>query len=326
MSKKILIVGGAGYIGSHQVKVMCDLGYSITVLDNLNTGFKQAVDKRAKLIIGDLREKELVKKILIDEEIEGVIHFAALSLVGESVNKPLEYYNNNVYGMQILLEAMRETKVLNIVFSSTAAVYGEHEIMPITEEYSKNPTSPYGETKLAMEKMIKWASDVSDLNYISLRYFNVAGASDDASIGEAHNPETHLVPLVIRAAINDTSIKVFGDDYPTADGTCIRDYIHVLDLVNAHILAIEYLSENKQSHALNLGYGHGFSVKEIITRVEKVVGKEIKKELVERRAGDPAMLVADNQKAISVLKWVPEYDDIEKIVSSAYAWHKNQQY
>ncbi|MFV0289253.1 MAG: UDP-glucose 4-epimerase GalE [Mycoplasmatales bacterium] len=321
--KKILVIGGAGYVGSHQVKLLCNQNYEVVVLDNLNTGYEQAIDKRAKFIKGDIKDFKLLCKIFEEEQIEAVMHFAALSLVGVSVNEPLNYYDNNVYGMQVLLQAMVKQAIKYIIFSSTAATYGEHEQMPITEEYLTNPTNPYGETKLAMEKMIKWTAKAHGLKYVSLRYFNVAGDDESGEIGEAHNPETHLIPLVLQAAINDKPIKIFGNDYPTEDGTCIRDYIHVTDLVNAHILALEGLFSGNSSDIYNLGYGHGFSVHEIINTAEKVIGKIIKKELHPRRAGDPAKLIAANDKIIKALGWKPQFDDIEVIISSAYKWHKN---
>ena len=318
----VLIIGGAGYIGSHQVKVMCEKGYNVIVLDSLITGYVSAVDKKAKFIEGDVRNFDLVKSVLSDNKIDAVIHFAALSLVGESVTKPLEYYDNNVYGMQILLRAMVETKVDKIVFSSSAAVYGEHEVMPINEEYSNNPSSPYGETKLAMEKMIKWVSKAHGIKYVSLRYFNACGADESGTIGENHNPETHLIPIILQVALKKReSISIYGDDYETPDGTCIRDYIHVLDLCEAHILAVDKLDKGMQSNTFNLGYNNGYSVKEIIEATKKVTGKDIKYSIEDRRSGDPAKLVAANEKIKRILGWEPHYDDIELIIQTAYNYY-----
>ncbi len=319
---KILIIGGAGYIGSHQVKLMCDDGYEVVVLDNLATGFKHAVDKRAKLIVGDVRDYDTVYNLLVDEKIDGVIHFAALSLVGVSVNEPLEYYNNNVYGMEVLLSAMRDADVDKIVFSSTAAVYGEQEVMPITEAHLENPTNPYGETKLAMEKMIKWCEKAYGIKYISLRYFNACGASLDGSLGENHDPETHLIPLILQVPRNKREfISIFGNDYDTKDGTCIRDYIHVLDLCSAHTLAIEALNNGHESNIYNLGYGEGYSVLDIIKTTEQVVGKDIKQKMEDRRAGDPAKLIASSDKIKKDLGWSPKYDDLNVIIKSAYDYY-----
>ncbi len=320
----ILIIGGAGYIGSHQVKLMYENGYEIIVLDNLNTGFKESINENVTFIEGDVRNFDTLKNIFKSYSIDSVIHFAALSQVGESVEKPLEYYDNNVYGMQVLLKAMVEFNVKNIIFSSTAAVYGNPNIELINEETLKNPINTYGETKLAMEKMIKWVSNAYDINFVSLRYFNVCGANESKTIGECHNPETHLIPLVLQVALNQREhISIFGDDYNTNDGTCVRDYIHVDDLVDAHTKALEYLNNGGKSDVFNLGYGHGFSVKEIIEAARTVTSHEIPAVLEPRRAGDPDFLVADSSKAKEVLKWTPKYDDINYIISTAYNFHLN---
>ncbi len=319
----VLIIGGAGYIGSHQVKLMLDQGYKVVVVDNLNTGHKHAIDKRAIFCLGDIRDDKFLNQVFSDYKIDVVMHFAALSLVGESVVKPLEYFDNNVYGMQVLLKAMVDNNVKNIVFSSTAATYGTHEVMPITEEYTTNPENPYGESKLMMEKMIKWASDAHGINYFALRYFNVCGASLDGSIGEEHTTETHLIPLVLQVPLGLREfIMVYGDDYDTADGTCIRDYIHVLDLVDAHMLAVKKLLNEKCNDIINLGYGHGYSVNEIIETSREVTNHPIAQKQGQRRAGDPAMLIAKNDKACEVLGWEPKYDDIKLIIKSAYDFHK----
>ncbi|MFV0246606.1 MAG: UDP-glucose 4-epimerase GalE [Mycoplasmatales bacterium] len=323
--KSILIIGGAGYIGSHQVKVMCDKGYEVIVFDNLITGYEYAIDKRAKFIKGDLRDYDLVTKLFVDNKIDGVIHFAALSLVAESVDKPIDYFDNNVGGMQVLLKVMIEQDIKNLVFSSTAATYGTHKQMPITEEYETNPESPYGQSKLIMEQMIKWVSKAHGLNYYSLRYFNVCGADFDKEIGENHNPETHLIPIVLQVPLGQREyISIYGDDYETPDGTCIRDYIHVLDLVDAHILALNNLFEGKESNILNLGYGHGYSVMEIIESAIKVTNHPIPQKVEKRRSGDPASLVSSNSKAKQILNWKPKYDDIELIIKSAYDYHSRK--
>lgn len=320
--KKVLIIGGAGYIGSHQVKMMCDRNYNVVVADNLSTGFREMVDERAKFIEGDICDYDFLKRVFTEEKFDGVIHFAALSLVGESVKKPLEYFENNVHGMQILLKVMVETGVKNLVFSSTAATYGEHEVMPITEEYNTVPENPYGQSKLMMEQMINWVSKAHGINYVALRYFNACGAAVDGSVGENHNPETHLIPLVLQVALGKRdSISIYGDDYATKDGTCIRDYIHVLDLCEAHLCAIENLFNKQINDCFNLGYGHGYSVHEIISAVREVTKHEIPVKIVGRRLGDPAMLVAENKKAKEQLGWQPKYDDINAIISTAYEYY-----
>lgn len=319
----VLIVGGAGYIGSHQVKMMCDLGYNVIVFDNLNTGFVEAVDRRAKFIKGDIREYDQIKTALLRNDIDIVIHFAALSLVGVSVEEPLDYYDNNVYGMEILLRAMVDTDVKRIVFSSTAAVYGLPKQEQISEDHVTNPINPYGETKLAMEKLMKWIDNAYGIKSIALRYFNAAGSSPDGTIGELHNPETHLIPIVLQVALGQRDfVSIYGDDYDTPDGTCVRDYIHVEDLCDAHMRACTYLLEGGESNVFNLGYGNGYSVKEIIETCRKVTGHPIPTEIVARRAGDPSRLVASNARISEILGWQPRYNDINYIVQTAYEFHK----
>lgn len=318
---KILIVGGAGYIGSINVKLFLDKGFDVVVVDNLNTGHISSVDKRAKFYNLDIRKKDELAKILKDEKVDAVVHFAALSLVGVSMTDPLAYFDNNVYGMITLLQAMQETGVNKIVFSSSAATYGEQENMPLSEESPTQPTSVYGETKLMMETIMKWCDKCIGIKYVSLRYFNAAGASSDGELGEDHNPETHLIPLILQVPLNKRDhISVYGNDYPTRDGTCIRDYIHVEDLASAHVKAIEYLLQGKESNIFNLGTGNGQSVNEMIVTSEKIVGKPIKKEYVDRRPGDPAVLVASNKKAKEVLGW-DNTKTLEDIISSAYKFH-----
>ncbi|MGX7195422.1 UDP-glucose 4-epimerase GalE [Enterococcus olivae] len=318
----ILVLGGAGYIGSHAVDQLVNKGYEVVVIDNLLTGHRQAIHEAARFYEGDIRDKDFVKEVFDKEEIEGVIHFAASSLVGESVEKPLKYFNNNVYGMQILLEVMQEYKVKNIVFSSTAATYGEPEVSPISETTPTNPKNPYGESKLMMEKMMKWCDNAYDMKFVALRYFNVAGAKADASIGEDHDPETHLVPIILQVALGQRKeLNIFGDDYDTPDGTCIRDYVHVEDLIAAHILALEYLKAGNESNVFNLGSNNGYSVKEMLEAARKVTQKEIPAMIAPRRAGDPSTLVASSEKAKTVLGWEPEYTDVQKIIETAWNWH-----
>lgn len=318
----ILVLGGAGYIGSHAVDQLVNKGYEVVVVDSLFTGHKAAVHEKAKFYEGDIRDKEFLNNVFEQEAIDGVMHFAAFSLVGESVEKPLMYFNNNVYGMQVLLEVMKDHDVKHIVFSSTAATYGEPEVVPISEDMPTNPKNPYGESKLMMEKMMKWCDNAYGMKYVALRYFNVAGAKADASIGEDHDPETHLVPIILQVALGQRdSLKIFGDDYATPDGTCIRDYVQVEDLIAAHILALEYLKAGNPSNAFNLGSNDGYSVKEMLEAARAVTGKEIPAEVVPRRAGDPAQLVAASEKARNILGWKPAYTDIKDIIRTAWNWH-----
>lgn len=320
----ILVLGGAGYIGSHAVHQLVKQNYKVIVVDNLQTGHRQAICRQAIFYNGDIRDKAFLQSVFEQEEIEGVFHFAASSLVGESMEKPLNYFANNVYGTQVLLEVMNEFGVKNIVFSSTAATYGEQKVMPITEEMPAVPTNPYGETKLTMEKIMKWCEIAHDLKYVSLRYFNVAGASSTGEIGEDHNPETHLIPLVLQVALGQRQfISIFGNDYDTKDGTCIRDYIHVEDLIDAHILAFNYLQNGGDSTIVNLGSGNGFSVEEIIEAAREVTGHKIPAEVVPRRSGDPWKLIASSDKAKKVLGWNPRRTLIKKIIEDAWNWHQS---
>lgn len=318
----ILVLGGAGYIGSHAVDQLISRGYEVAVVDNLLTGHRQAIHSKARFYEGDVRDKAFMQSVFQKEDIEGVLHFAASSLVGESVEKPLKYFNNNVYGMQVLLEVMKEFDVKNIVFSSTAATYGEPEESPIRETTPTNPKNPYGESKLMMEKMMKWCDNAYGMRYVALRYFNVAGAKSDASIGEDHDPETHLVPIILQVALGQReALAIFGDDYDTPDGTCIRDYVHVEDLINAHILALEYLKAGNESNVFNLGSNNGYSVKEMLEAARKVTQKEILAKVAPRRAGDPSTLVASSEKAKEILGWEPNYTTIEEIIQTAWDWH-----
>ena len=320
----ILVCGGAGYIGSHAVHALVEKGEQVVIVDNLQTGHRGALNPAAKFYEGDIRDAAVLDMIFTENKIEAVIHFAANSLVGESMEKPLLYFNNNVYGMQVLLEAMVRHGVDKIVFSSTAATYGEPKRVPIHEDDETCPTNTYGETKLTMEKMMKWVSRANGVRYVSLRYFNAAGALPDGSIGEDHKTETHLIPLILQVPTGRRDhITVFGDDYPTPDGTCLRDYIHVVDLADAHVLALEYLRKGGASDIFNLGNGQGFSVKEMIAAAEKATGRSIKVEIGARRAGDPAQLIASSEKARSVLGWKPQFTDVEQVIGTAWKWHES---
>jgi len=320
----ILVCGGAGYIGSHAVAELIKREEEVVVVDNLQKGHIDAVWEGAKICLGDLRDKEFLQRVFKENRIEGVIHFAADSLVGESMELPLKYYENNVYGTMCLLEVMKENNVDKIVFSSTAATYGEPDSVPIRETDRTEPTNAYGETKLAVEKMLKWADTAYGIKHVVLRYFNVAGAHESGMIGEAHDPETHLIPIILQVALNKREkIFIYGDDYDTEDGTCVRDYIHVMDLVDAHILALKKLSGDRTSSVYNLGNGEGFSVKEVIDTARKVTAHEIKAELAPRRAGDPAKLIASSEKAMAELGWEPKFNTLEEIIASAWKWHMN---
>lgn len=321
---RILVLGGAGYIGSHTALELVKAGNEVVIADNLVTGYRKAIPEGAKFYEGDLRDFDFLNKLFQQEKIDAVIHFAAYSLVGESITNPLKYYDNNLYGTKVLLEAMVKNNVDKIVFSSTAATYGEPENIPILESDRTCPTNPYGETKLAMEKMFKWTAEAHGLRYVSLRYFNACGADESGTIGEAHNPESHLIPLILQVPNGKReTISIYGTDYDTPDGTCIRDYIHVTDLAQAHILAVQYLNNGGESDIFNLGNGVGYSVREVIETARKVTGHPIPATESSRRAGDPARLVASSEKAKSVLGWKPVHDSLEEIISSAWNWHKN---
>lgn len=320
----ILVCGGAGYIGSHVVKLLVENKQEVVIIDNLETGHVDAVDQAAFLELGDIRDSEFLDRVFSKHKIDGIIHFAAFSLVGESVTEPLKYFENNFYGTLCLLKAMKKHNINNIVFSSTAATYGEAENIPILETDRTEPTNPYGESKLMVEKMFKWAANAHGLKYTVLRYFNVAGAHPNGEIGEAHSCETHLIPIILQVALGQREkIGIYGDDYPTEDGTCIRDYIHVMDLADAHLLALDRLKNGGDNQIFNLGNGEGFSVKQVIELARKVTGHAIPAEVSPRRAGDPAKLVASSEKANSMLKWTPKYSKLEQIIETAWKWHKN---
>ena len=324
---RLLVVGGAGYIGSHMVKMLINLGHDVIILDNLSTGFRELA-KYGELVVGDLADESLLEDLFLKYQFDGVMHFAAASLVGESMINPAKYYRNNVSNTLNLLDAMVKHDVTSFVFSSSAAVYGEPNSNLIDESHAKDPINPYGSTKLMIERILQDYASAYGLNSISLRYFNACGADPEGDLGECHDPETHLIPLILQAASGRRkSITVFGRDYATDDGTCVRDYIHINDLCTAHALALDKLTSLNNAGALsyNLGNSFGFSVQQVIDVVQTVVSKDgysVTVEDGERRAGDPATLVADAAKAKSELDWQPEYDELEIIVNHAWAWEK----
>ena len=322
----ILVLGGAGYIGSHMVDRLVETGQEkVVVVDNLVTGHRAAVHPDAVFYGGDLADQDFMRKVFKENpDVDAVIHFAAYSLVAESMEKPLKYFDNNTAGMVKLLEVMNECGVKYIVFSSTAATYGIPEEIPILETTPQNPINPYGESKLMMETIMKWSDQAYGIKYVPLRYFNVAGAKPDGSIGEDHGPETHLLPIILQVAQGvREKIMIFGDDYNTPDGTNVRDYVHPFDLADAHLLAVEYLRKGNESTAFNLGSSTGFSNLQILEAARKVTGKEIPAEKADRRPGDPDTLIASSEKARTVLGWKPQFDNIEKIIQSAWAWHSS---
>mgnify|MGYP002716930226 CR=1 FL=1 len=321
MTRRVLVCGGAGYIGSHMAKWLAAHGVEPVVLDNLSTGHREAV-RFGPLVEADLLDPASLDAAFAAGPFEAVMHFCARSLVGESVQQPLTYYQNNVAGTLNLLQAMQRHGVDRIVFSSTAAVFGEPVAAAIDEDHPKTPINPYGASKLMVERMLADAAQAYGLRSVTLRYFNAAGASADGDIGEAHTPETHLIPNVLRAALGDGSrLKVFGDDWPTPDGTCVRDYIHVDDLAQAHWLALDHMAAHGGAHAFNLGNGRGFSVREVIAAAEAASGRTVAFDIAPRRAGDPAVLVAASDRAREVLGWSPRHADLAEIIDSAWRWH-----
>jgi UDP-glucose 4-epimerase len=317
----ILVTGGAGYIGSVVVEDLQAKGENVVVLDNLVYGHRQAIGENTVFYEGDIGDANLVRKILSEHEIEACMHFSAFTYVGESVEKPKIYYHNNVAQTLKLLDVLIENNVKKFVFSSTAAVFGEPQTIPIDETHPQNPTNPYGWSKLMVEKILQSYDAAYGLKFVALRYFNACGASGDC--GEDHNPETHLIPLVLFAAQGRREfISIFGDDYATPDGTALRDYIHISDLSQAHLLALKHLENGGNSEFINLGNGLGFSVKEVIETAKKITGKPIDARVAPRRAGDPSRLVADSKKAREVLGWTPQFADIESIIESAWKWHQ----
>lgn len=319
---QILVIGGAGYIGSHMVRDLLETGYEVLVLDDLSKGNRDLLPG-GEFIEGDLGDRALLDHLLSEHRIDAVMHFAAYSLVGESVTRPLSYYSNNVAATLNLLQAMVKHQVGAFIFSSSAAVYGEPVEIPICEDHPCNPTNPYGNTKLTVERMLRDCDEAYGLKYASLRYFNAAGAHPSGDIGERHNPESHLIPLILKVALGEREdIKVFGTDYPTADGTCVRDYIHVNDLCSAHILALEAILDGADSTVYNLGNSKGYSVRDVIETARVVTGHPIPAIEEGRRAGDPAVLVADSEKIRRELGWRPTYEDLETIVRTAWNWHR----
>lgn len=317
----VLVLGGAGYIGSHTVDRLVEAGEDVAVVDNLITGHRQSVNSKARFYEGDVRDKEFMNQVFDQENVEGVIHFAAFSIVPESMQEPLKYFDNNTGGVITLLEVMKDHDVKKIVFSSTAATYGEPKAVPISENADQEPTNPYGASKLMMEQIMHWCDVAYGIKFVALRYFNVAGAKADGSIGEDHHPETHLVPIILEVAAGKRDkLIIYGNDYDTADGTCIRDYVHVMDLADAHILALNYLREGNNSQAFNLGSSTGFSNLEMLQAARKATGQPIPAEMGPRRAGDPSTLVAASQAAREILNWQPQYDDVESIIATAWQW------
>ena len=328
---KVLVTGGAGYIGSHTVVELLNKGYDVVVVDNFVTSNPKSLEQ-IKKITGknfafykcNIADSKAMQRVFRENDIGAVIHFAAYSLVGESVDNPLKYYENNIVGTKALLSVMTANKVNKIIFSSTAAVYGEPQHIPILEDDETNPTNPYGETKLAMEKMMKWCDQAYGLKYVALRYFNACGAHQSGLIGENHNPETHFLPIILQVPNGKREcVTIFGDDYNTKDGTCVRDYIHVCDLADAHVLALEYLLNGGKSNVFNLGNGEGYTCKEVLNIAEKVVGNFINNQIGKRRMGDPAILTASSDKAHNILHWQPKMHDLQTIIATAWNWHKN---
>ncbi|MCL4472129.1 MAG: UDP-glucose 4-epimerase GalE [Gammaproteobacteria bacterium] len=322
--KTILVVGGAGYIGTHMVKGLLHAGYRVVVLDDLSKGHRELVPG-GEFVLGDLGDPTLLEGVFARQRIDAVMHFAAYSLVGESVEKPLDYYRNNFARTVELLDAMIRHKVKCFIFSSTAAVYGEPLRVPITEDQPSNPTNPYGASKVAVERMLQDCDAAYGLKYVALRYFNAAGADASGEIGERHEPESHLIPLILKVAAGEReNIKIFGTDYPTPDGTCVRDYVHVSDLAQAHLLALEALLSGGNSAVYNLGNNKGYSVREVIEVARKVTAHPIPALESGRRAGDPAVLVASSGRIRQELGWRPRYEDLETIVKTAWAWHRKE--
>ncbi|PPS45868.1 UDP-glucose 4-epimerase GalE [Chroococcidiopsis sp. TS-821] len=326
VKQTILVTGGAGYIGSHAVMALQRAGYEVVVLDNLVYGHQDLVEKlQVELIVGDTNDRALLDELFATKKIAAVMHFSAYAYVGESVTEPAKYYRNNVIGTLTLLEAMLAASVDKFVFSSTCATYGIPHQIPITEDHPQNPINPYGASKLMVERILSDFSHAYGLKSVCFRYFNAAGADPDGLLGEDHNPETHLIPLVLQTALGQRqSVSIYGTDYPTSDGTCVRDYIHVMDLADAHILGLEYLLQGGETTVFNLGNGSGFSVKEVIDTAKTVTGKDIKVESSDRRPGDPPILVGSSEKARKILDWKPQYSDLKDIISHAWRWHQQR--
>jgi UDP-glucose 4-epimerase len=318
---RVLVTGGAGYIGSVVVELLADRGHGVVVYDNLIKGQVSAVDPRAHFVEGDIADLALLEETLRGHNVDAVMHFAAHSLVGESMQDPGKYFSNNVSASITLVDAMLRAGVKSLVFSSSAATYGMPRSVPIKESDPTDPINPYGESKLAFERMLRWYDQANGLRFVSLRYFNAAGASE--KYGEVHDPETHIIPIVLQTALGQRpAVQVYGDDYPTPDGTAIRDYIHVIDLAEAHILALEWLAGGGASHIFNLGNGSGFSVRQVLDTARRVTGREIPAEIAPRRPGDPPVLVATSDQIRATLGWKPRYPDLEEIIRTAWEWHQ----
>jgi UDP-glucose 4-epimerase len=323
----ILVTGGAGYIGSHTVLALKKAGYEVVILDNLVYGHRDLVEQvlQVELVVGDTNDRALLDRLFTSRQFAAVMHFSAYAYVGESVSNPAKYYRNNVIGTLTLLEAMEAVSIKNFVFSSTCATYGVPNEVPIPEDHPQNPINPYGATKLMVERILTDFDVAYGLKSVRFRYFNAAGADPTGILGEDHNPETHLIPLVLQTALGKReSVSIFGTDYPTPDGTCIRDYIHVSDLADAHVLGLEYLLRGQDSAVFNLGNGNGFSVREVIDTAIKITGKQIKVVECDRRAGDPPALIGSGDKARQILGWEPKYPDLDNILSHAWAWHQKR--
>lgn len=318
----ILVTGGAGYIGSFMTKALLDKGYSVVVTDNLSRGHKEAIHEKSKAYVGNLLDQGFVEKLFSENSFDAVIHFAGYISMSESMENPYVYFQNNVLASLNVLEVMRKHDVDTFIFSSTAGVYGNPEHIPIPENHPKNPTNPYGHSKLMVEDILKWYKKIHNINYVALRYFNASGAAFDGSMGEDHDPETHLIPNAILAALEKKEFMLFGDDYPTPDGTCVRDYIHVLDLVEAHVLALEKVKVVKGEHIYNVGTGKGYSNKDVLSMVRSVTGIDFPVRIMPRRPGDADRLIADSSKIQQELNFSPQYSDLKTIVESAWEWHK----
>ena len=319
---KIAVTGGAGYIGSFMTKVLVEKGDEVVVIDSLERGNKEVIDPRAKLIPGNILDKNFILNVFSSNKFEAVIHFAGYISMEESVNNPALYFENNTFGALNIISGMQKNGLNNFIFSSTAGVYGNPIKTPIPEDHPKNPTNPYGESKLMVEKILLWFNKVFNINFACLRYFNASGAAIDGSMGEDHKPETHIIPNAINALLNNEVFYLYGQDYKTPDGTCVRDYIHVLDLVESHVLVLKKLTNDGGGHYYNVGTGNGYSNKEIIETLKKIANKDFKVEIKERRPGDAETLIADSTKIKTELGFLPKYSDLETIIKSAWEWHK----
>jgi len=321
---KILVTGGAGYIGSIMTKRLLERGDEVVVVDSLERGHRETVDPKAKLMIGNLLDKAFVSLAFQESRFDAVIHFSGYISMGESMENPYLYFQNNIFSSLNLMEEMVKTKTDNLIFSSTAGVYGNPVKLPIPEDHPRNPENPYGESKLMVEKLMSWYQKTHGLNSVALRYFNASGASLDGKLGENHNPESHIIPNIMKAILAGESFKLFGTDYKTKDGTCVRDYIHVIDLVGAHVLAINKLMKDKGMFSYNVGTGNGYSNREVIEMAKRISGKDFQVEESARRPGDADTLIADASKIKEELGFNPKYSDLETIVNSAWQWHKKQ--